>query len=417
MNDEPRPLSAMPRAWRSVLLAASIILGIAVGMAVLLDQAWQRHERLTHAHVKFATIVDARDTVFEASDLPTIPGSQLGGGFLRLRSGEVDIEFFSGARVTIEGPAVFGINSANRGILESGKLTADVPPAAHGFTIAAPGVSIVDLGTRFGVATIAGATQVHVLQGAVELHGVADRPTILRTNEAASVDISTRRLTPIAMQADLFRAPPPRPARISAPGYHMIASDPTRTTALYDDDFDGTINEAGLPSGSKVAIGDRNRPGSVGEVRYIAAFEFTPEDQAMIRQSSSIELVMQVQPRQAGGLPLQIIALPADEGDDPAGRFALAGALVQEITDWPTQSGPQRTVKVHVTGAIAAAVARGETGVAFRLQIRPGLLRDDGQINNYLLAHDREGEMARPHLILTVPPTEFRGEVPNPGKP
>ena len=54
---------------------------------------------------------------------------------LRLKSGAILIEFFSGATVVLEGPADFEIISKKKGHLSNGKLNAHVPPQARGFTI------------------------------------------------------------------------------------------------------------------------------------------------------------------------------------------------------------------------------------------------------------------------------------------
>ncbi len=159
-----------PTRWRALAAAAAIVLGVAVMFSLLLSQAWDRHERLTRTPQYFATLIDARNAVFEASDVPTTVGSQLPGGFVRLGSGEVDVEFFSGARVTVTGPAVFGINSAMRGFLRRGHVLAHCPPQAKGFTIGGPGVAVIDLGTRFSMTVDAeGGADVRVLEGQVAI--------------------------------------------------------------------------------------------------------------------------------------------------------------------------------------------------------------------------------------------------------
>jgi hypothetical protein len=56
-----------------------------------------------------------------------------------------------------------------RGRLEWGQLRAHVPDAAHGFTIGAPGVAVVDLGTQFRMAVDGRGTRVEVTQGRVRL--------------------------------------------------------------------------------------------------------------------------------------------------------------------------------------------------------------------------------------------------------
>jgi hypothetical protein len=144
----------------------------------------------------YASIVDVRNAVFEKSDVATRPGVRVSGGFIRLVSGQIDIEFLSGAKVTVTGPAVFGINSAMRGFVEYGHIAVHCPESAHGFTIGAPGMAIVDLGTRFELAVDdQHQTEVRVIEGLVRLdrldaQGQTVDSTRLRTSQTARLDSS-----------------------------------------------------------------------------------------------------------------------------------------------------------------------------------------------------------------------------------
>ena len=52
--------------------------------------------------------------------------------------------------------------------MKRGRLAADVPPSAKGFTVITPTGDAVDLGTRFGVdVPSSGSAEVHVFQGEV----------------------------------------------------------------------------------------------------------------------------------------------------------------------------------------------------------------------------------------------------------
>lgn len=97
-------------------------------------------------------------------------GDVLRRGELRLGSGAVMVEFYSGARVVLEGPAVFEVVSESAGFLRSGRLTAQVPPQAKGFTVEVEGMKVVDLGTAFGMSVGEGSEpEVHVFDGEVEV--------------------------------------------------------------------------------------------------------------------------------------------------------------------------------------------------------------------------------------------------------
>ena len=97
---------------------------------------------------------------------------------LDLETGLVKISFSSGAHIIVEGPAKFEVLSSGSARLLEGKLSAVVPEEAKGFTILTPEFTVVDQGTKFGIAVeTSGATEVHVFQGQVELsakHDFAD---------------------------------------------------------------------------------------------------------------------------------------------------------------------------------------------------------------------------------------------------
>jgi hypothetical protein len=110
-------------------------------------------------------------------DEPMVTGASLPLGRLQFASGLMQIEFFSGAIVVLEGPADFELKSENHAVCRQGKLRATVPPEAVGFTIDAPTVKLVDLGTEFGMDVAEdGAAEVHVFDGKVELHSPEDQP-------------------------------------------------------------------------------------------------------------------------------------------------------------------------------------------------------------------------------------------------
>jgi hypothetical protein len=118
----------------------------------------------------FATLVKVAGCKWGACTLPTQTGSRLSAGLLRLDSGKAQITFDNGARLYLQGPAVFYLYSPSRTHLRSGKLVANVPEQAIGFTIETQRAEIVDLGTEFGVNVAqSGDTEVQVLDGEVEV--------------------------------------------------------------------------------------------------------------------------------------------------------------------------------------------------------------------------------------------------------
>jgi hypothetical protein len=94
--------------------------------------------------------------------LPTTP--------LHLESGVVELAFASGARAAIEGPADVTVTQRNGIELRKGKLSADVPHQAIGFTVQTPNAAVTDLGTRFGIdAKAKDSSEVDVFEGKVHV--------------------------------------------------------------------------------------------------------------------------------------------------------------------------------------------------------------------------------------------------------
>jgi len=141
------------------------------------------------AEKPLATLVETNGAHWENSSLPTVPGSPLHAGRLRLESGVARLVFQSGAEVSLEGPAELELQGPNACFLHSGALTAHVPPQAHGFVVAMAHAQLIDHGTDFGISTDPGGSgQVQVLKGEVELrHERSGETRRLTTHESAVI--------------------------------------------------------------------------------------------------------------------------------------------------------------------------------------------------------------------------------------
>ncbi|MBA2115215.1 LamG-like jellyroll fold domain-containing protein [Bremerella alba] len=86
-------------------------------------------------------------------------------------TGLIQLEFYSGATLVAEGPASIEIVDASNIYLNYGKLRANIPQPAQGFTILAKTLELVDLGTEFGMEVSSdGSVDVQVYEGKVELY-------------------------------------------------------------------------------------------------------------------------------------------------------------------------------------------------------------------------------------------------------
>ncbi len=134
------------------------------------------------AVLKSATNVRWQDA---AQIRPT--GSPLTSGWLRIAEGTLQIEFLSGARLLVNGPAALRLDTDNSAYLESGKASAYVPEHAQGFMLHSPNLQVKDLGTSFGLEISADkAPEVHCFDGSVELFTEEDQkvPLLLSGQKA-----------------------------------------------------------------------------------------------------------------------------------------------------------------------------------------------------------------------------------------
>lgn len=136
-----------------------------------------------------ARIIRKIDCDWEGDHWDIVSSSDVRAGqTLMMRRGLMELEFTSGARVTLEGPVAFTAESPMNAYLSQGKLTTHVPESAQGFTVNSPGVQTVDLGTEFGLFVGEdGTTETHVFDGEVIVTPSfsKDRKEILLSNDMA----------------------------------------------------------------------------------------------------------------------------------------------------------------------------------------------------------------------------------------
>ncbi len=124
---------------------------------------------------------------WERGSPPLETGAPVPTGWLHLLAGVIQLEFYSGATVVVEGPARLELLATDRVRCWHGKLRASVPPPARGFTVLSARTELVDLGTEFGFQVAPdGATEVHVFRGLVELHDRGSQRSAAAKQEVAA---------------------------------------------------------------------------------------------------------------------------------------------------------------------------------------------------------------------------------------
>ena len=121
-------------------------------------------------------------------------GRAMHGELYELAAGVLELETRRGAQIVIEAPATFRFESPQRLRMTKGRIAAEVPPRAKGFTVVTPSGEAIDLGTRFAVDVPAsGAAEVHVFSGEVVARTGTKRPTSLHEGEAFSLAANASR--------------------------------------------------------------------------------------------------------------------------------------------------------------------------------------------------------------------------------
>lgn len=146
------------------------------------------------------------DCVWKDGGLGKSEGADLmAGQRLELLRGLAVVTFDGGTQVILQGKTSFRLDSPAEAFLEQGRVTAQVPPRAEGFTVQTPAVRVIDHGTEFGVEVRPDKqASVHVFAGKVETQGLDEQAEIfsrgLTAGEAAQFDPATRQV--VEMPAD-----------------------------------------------------------------------------------------------------------------------------------------------------------------------------------------------------------------------
>ncbi|CAN5425276.1 hypothetical protein BH23VER1_BH23VER1_10430 [soil metagenome] len=257
------------RPWRRAALglaAALVVLAIVVVYPKLArDEAGEVTEVAEASEAGCAVMTRAVDF-----DLPTAP---IPAGPLSVGDGLVELEFYSGASVVVEGPAEMIVRSPSELRLESGKIHVRVPPQAAGFTVETPSFRAVDLGTEFGVwaGRDGGGDEVHVMEGTVEIHA-AGRVSPLGARGVYSSAVAGAAAS-ATFAPEIFVDPDELGARLEAGGRLRLADWESFRDGLRQDNRLAIYFPLGDPESREIAnagaLGGAAAAGSVVGARWV----------------------------------------------------------------------------------------------------------------------------------------------------
>jgi hypothetical protein len=193
------------------------------------------------------------------------------GTRLEVAAGLVQVTYFTGANVVIEGPAVYEASGPAFGRLVRGRIAArtehekrsePIDPVSKEllplFTVRTPTRLVHDLGTEFGVEVgESGHSNVHVFEGLVELASVApstaadEVPIRLGVGESAGIDEAGRINTSRVALARRFVRSLPKPKQPRG----VPEWDDAIAEVIYRDEFNGSGPLHGTAPGSRNGVG------------------------------------------------------------------------------------------------------------------------------------------------------------------
>lgn len=196
-------------AWLGAALAACVALGWWLLPRPATEDPRMSGRKANPASERVALLAQAIDVTWEDGGGNFSAGSALPKGWLKIAKGTLRLDFYSGARVILEGPAAIELLSPDLARLEKGKLTARVPPPAEGFTVISSELRVVDRGTEFGM-NVSGTNndcEVHVFDGEVELQGELPATTDKALLQGHAVSIREGQWTSIPANRGSFADP------------------------------------------------------------------------------------------------------------------------------------------------------------------------------------------------------------------
>ncbi|MEO0476333.1 MAG: FecR domain-containing protein, partial [Planctomycetota bacterium] len=176
---------------------------------------------------------------------------------LTLTKGFAEITTNRGAKVLVQAPATFETTDSDNAIrLHRGKLVGICEtPNSKGFTVHAPGMDVVDLGTRFGVEADAGeGSTVLVMEGSVRAEPTPESPlafeaVLLERDDARRIEPETGLLETItAAEVPVFYNKVPHPYVTSVLDAKPLAY------WRFESDADNTVINAANPKRHPLSV-------------------------------------------------------------------------------------------------------------------------------------------------------------------
>lgn len=206
------------RSWilRAGIAAALVLTVFSIGLLKLNRNKKSAEVAWTPATV--GRVIGVEGIPDHAGDFSFQPGNLVPTGRHLLRAGLAEVMLDNGSSVVLQGPVEVEFIDTDHIRLLRGRLTGHAPGEGVTLDVLTPTLDVVDLGTRFGVeVNEAGSTEVHVLEGSVQVTDQAGDNQIVTEGQAlVSNRVGDSTPKPAPLDRTRFSAPPkpspPQPA-------------------------------------------------------------------------------------------------------------------------------------------------------------------------------------------------------------
>jgi len=188
---------------------AALLIGLLCSGALLYTQLHEPAPGSAYDLTSVAVLLRSYNTSWSEGVAVYQAGDSVPVGEFQIESGVVQLEFYNGATLVLEGRTSLNILEEGKVFCHYGRVTVSVSPHARGFSIATADLDFVDLGTEFGLEVAPGKpSELHVFSGEVEVYkaGQDDASQLkatLTTGDAASFVSGVERI-PIQLNLGHF---------------------------------------------------------------------------------------------------------------------------------------------------------------------------------------------------------------------
>lgn len=371
----------------SLLAAAAVLVISALGL-------WIKSVRIPDPVARFELGPDTAFILTHTGDDKAPMGNVLAeGSKLQLTRGTMEGVFGSGVRCVIEAPCDLTVLADDRISVAEGVAWFEVPSAAVGFTVETAQLTVVDLGTEFGVvARTGGGHEVHVIEGsvAVTLTGTRDEGarTILGQSESRQVVAGSLKSIPARPGGFATRLPERIP--LTNPSFEMDRNPDSR----------GLLNKGDLGDLGGQLTGWITRSGNLNMVqvgwRGVLASDLHPHPPPKGRSSQALSLMAGASVQNVASTPWSRLEV----GDRLTLTVALGLRAGKPALRWNDQTFFGLTDGGFPTGRVPTLEAT--VAHSGRISVNPatGTLSGDGRFRDMSLVHTvREEDLRRPGNI------------------